>query len=139
MKPVVVLVGRPNVGKSTLFNRLTRSRAAIVADEPGVTRDRQYGDGLIGDRPYYVVDTGGISAAGAGNATAPTALHQLIASQVRQALAEADAIVLLVDAREGLHPLDRDIANDLRRFGKPVTLAIQEDRAPDDSDDAGNQ
>ncbi|HEX9811342.1 MAG TPA: ribosome biogenesis GTPase Der [Burkholderiales bacterium] len=124
MKPVVVLVGRPNVGKSTLFNRLTRSRAAIVADEPGVTRDRQYGDGLAGDRPYYVVDTGGISGAGGGGACAEAALRQLVASQVRQALVEADAIVLLVDAREGVQPLDREIANDLRRLGKPLTLAV---------------
>jgi GTP-binding protein len=123
MKPVVVLVGRPNVGKSTLFNRLTRSRAAIVADEPGVTRDRQYGDGLIGDRPYYVVDTGGISdslSASAGS----RGLRNLIMAQIRQALGEADAIVLLVDAREGINPLDREIANDLRRYGKPVTLAV---------------
>lgn len=124
MKPVVVLVGRPNVGKSTLFNRLTRSRAAIVADEPGVTRDRQYGNGLVGDRPYYVVDTGGISGAGGDGASGEAALRRLIASQVREALVEADAIVLLVDAREGLQPLDREIANDLRRLGKPLTLAV---------------
>jgi GTP-binding protein len=124
MKPVVVLVGRPNVGKSTLFNRLTRSRAAIVADEPGVTRDRQYGDGVIGDRPYFVVDTGGISGGGAGHESDDQALRRLIASQVRQALVEADAVVLLLDAREGLQPIDREIANDLRRLGKPVTAAI---------------
>ena len=124
MKPVVVLVGRPNVGKSTLFNRLTRSRAAIVADEPGVTRDRQYGNGLVGDRPYYVVDTGGISGVDGDGSSAEAALRQLIASQVREALVEADAIVLLVDAREGLQPLDREIANDLRRLDKPLTLAI---------------
>jgi GTP-binding protein len=124
MKPVVVLVGRPNVGKSTLFNRLTRSRAAIVADEPGVTRDRQYGNGLVGDRPYYVVDTGGISGVGGDGPSGEAALRQLIASQVREALAEADAIVLLVDAREGLQPLDREIANDLRRLDKPLTLAV---------------
>jgi len=124
MKPVVVLVGRPNVGKSTLFNRLTRSRAAIVADEPGVTRDRQYGNGLVGDRPYYVVDTGGISGVGGDGSSSEAALRQLIASQVREALVEADAIVLLVDAREGLQPLDREIANDLRRLDKPLTLAV---------------
>src|SRR3990172_5980017 len=124
MKPVVVLVGRPNVGKSTLFNRLTRSRAAIVADEPGVTRDRQYGDGVIGDRPYYVVDTGGIVGALAEGTTGDQALRQLIASQVRQALAEADAVVMLVDGREGLQLSDREIANDLRRLGKPLTVAV---------------
>jgi GTP-binding protein len=117
MKPVVVLVGRPNVGKSTLFNALTRSRAAIVADEPGVTRDRQYGDGLIGDRPYLVVDTGGL-------ASAETPLHALIASQTRQALIEADAVVLLTDGRAGLAPPDREIAAELRRLGKPVTVAV---------------
>lgn len=123
MKPVVVIVGRPNVGKSTLFNRLTRSRAAIVADEPGVTRDRQYGDGLVGDRPYHVVDTGGIAQALSAR-KGGDALRELMAAQVREALAEADAIVFLVDAREGLHPLDREIAGDLRRLGKPVTLAV---------------
>jgi len=124
MKPVVVLVGRPNVGKSTLFNRLTRSRAAIVADEPGVTRDRQYGDGVVGDRPYYVVDTGGIAGSSSEETSVDASLRRLIASQVQQALVEADAIVLLVDGREGLQPLDREIANDLRRLGKPVTLAV---------------
>jgi GTPase len=124
MKPVVVLVGRPNVGKSTLFNRLTRSRAAIVADAPGMTRDRQYGDGVVGDRPYYVVDTGGIVGGLGERGAGGRALRDLIASQVRQALAEADAVVLLLDAREGLLPLDREIANDLRRLGKPVTAAV---------------
>jgi GTP-binding protein len=123
MKPVVVIVGRPNVGKSTLFNRLTRSRAAIVADEPGVTRDRQYGDGVIGDRPYHVVDTGGIAHA-LSERKGGDALRELMAAQVREALAEADAILFLVDTREGLNPLDREIAGDLRRLGKPVTLAV---------------
>lgn len=124
MKPVVVLVGRPNVGKSTLFNRLTRSRAAIVADEPGVTRDRQYGDGVVGDRPYYIVDTGGILQSLVERARGGEVLRQLIASQVHQALIEADAVVFLVDARDGVQPLDREIANELRRLGKPVTLAV---------------
>ncbi|HEX7044748.1 MAG TPA: ribosome biogenesis GTPase Der [Burkholderiales bacterium] len=124
MKPVVVLVGRPNVGKSTLFNRLTRSRAAIVADEPGITRDRQYGDGLVGDRPYYVVDTGGVSESLQERAGAGEALREQMARQVRQALAEADAVIFIVDAREGLQPLDAEIAQDLRRLGKPVTLAV---------------
>lgn len=123
MKPVVVLVGRPNVGKSTLFNRLTRSRAAIVADEPGVTRDRQYGNGLIGDRPYYVVDTGGISESLQARA-GTDALRTLMIEQVRQALTEADVVIFLVDTREGVTPLDRDIAQHLRRLGKPVTLAV---------------
>jgi len=123
MKPVVVIVGRPNVGKSTLFNRLTRSRAAIVADEPGVTRDRQYGDGVIGDRPYHVVDTGGIAQA-LSERKGGDALRELMTAQVREALAEADAILFLVDVREGLNALDREIAGDLRRLGKPVTLAV---------------
>lgn len=122
MKPVVVLVGRPNVGKSTLFNRLTRSRAAIVADEPGVTRDRQYGDGVVGDRPYYVVDTGGMAQD--RTISEDQVLRRLVDAQVRQALAEADAVVFLVDARSGVEIMDREIADELRRRGKPVTLAV---------------
>lgn len=122
MKPVVTLIGRPNVGKSTLFNRLTRSRAAIVADQPGITRDRQYGDGLIGGKSYYVVDTGGIAEG--LHARSNDALRTLMLAQVRQALVEADAVIFLVDAREGVHPVDRDIANDLRKLGKPATLAV---------------
>ncbi|TAM45088.1 MAG: ribosome biogenesis GTPase Der [Gammaproteobacteria bacterium] len=126
MKPVVAIVGRPNVGKSTLFNRLTRSRSALVADIPGLTRDRQYGDGRLGARPYLVVDTGGLveslHAPGAGRAAA--ALSDQIMSQTRQALAEADAVILLVDARAGVHPVDSLLATDLRRLGKPVVLAV---------------
>jgi GTP-binding protein len=118
MKPVVVLVGRPNVGKSTLFNALTRSRAAIVADAPGVTRDRQYGDGRVGDRPYLVVDTGGLAT------TAAPGIAALMSAQTRQAVDEADAIVLVVDGRTGPTGDDREIAQYLRRTGKPVTLAV---------------
>ena len=117
MKPVVVLVGRPNVGKSTLFNALTRTRAAIVADEPGVTRDRQYGDGRVGDRAYLVVDTGGLSSKAQGMAA-------LMSAQARQAIDEADAIVFVVDGRAGLSADDREIAVQLRRTGKPVTVAV---------------
>ncbi len=117
MKPVVVLIGRPNVGKSTLFNALTRSRAAIVVDEPGVTRDRQYGDGLIGDRPHIVVDTGGLIAA-------EGPIQALMSAQTRQAVAEADALVLVTDGRQGLNPIDHEIAAELRRSGKPVTIAV---------------
>jgi GTP-binding protein len=123
MKPVVVIVGRPNVGKSTLFNRLTRSRAALVADAPGLTRDRQYGDGRIGDRPYLVVDTGGVVES-LSAVTGRQTLAAHVAAQVRAALAEADAVILLVDGRAGLHPADRELASDLRRHGKPVWLAV---------------
>ncbi|HYA36932.1 MAG TPA: ribosome biogenesis GTPase Der [Candidatus Methylomirabilis sp.] len=132
MKPVVVLVGRPNVGKSTLFNRLTRSRAALVADAPGLTRDRQYGDGRVGDRPYLVVDTGGVvDRLMTVKERQTVASH--VASQVRAALAEADAVIMLADGREGLHPTDRELAVDLRRHGKPVWLAVNkaEGRDPD--------
>jgi GTP-binding protein len=131
MKPIVALVGRPNVGKSTLFNRLTRSRTALVADVPGLTRDRQYGDGRVGDRPYHVVDTGGLveglrDGLGAGMA-------DQIAIQVRQAVTEADVIVFVMDARAGVAPADLQIAADLRRTGKPVSVAVNkaEGVAPD--------
>lgn len=117
MKPVVVLVGRPNVGKSTLFNALTRTRAAIVADEPGVTRDRQYGDGRVGDRPYLVVDTGGLSSQAQGMAA-------LMSEQTHQAIEEADAIIFLLDGRAGLNADDRVISERLRRLGKSVTVAV---------------
>ncbi|MEW6329919.1 MAG: ribosome biogenesis GTPase Der [Pseudomonadota bacterium] len=123
MKPVVVLIGRPNVGKSTLFNRLTRSRSALVADAPGLTRDRQYGDGRIGDRPYFVVDTGGV-VTGLGEAKEREDMSSGVATQVRTALTEADAVILIVDAREGVHPVDRVLAADLRRLGKPVWVAV---------------
>ncbi|HWR87544.1 MAG TPA: ribosome biogenesis GTPase Der, partial [Acidiferrobacterales bacterium] len=126
MKPVVVLVGRPNVGKSTLFNALTRRRDAIVADQPGVTRDRQYGEGRVGDRPYLVVDTGGL-------ATQAQGIAALMTAQSRQAMDEADAIVFVVDGRAGPSGDDREIAQILRRLGKPVTLAVNktEGQEPD--------
>ena len=132
MKPVVVIVGRPNVGKSTLFNRLTRSRAALVADAPGLTRDRQYGDGRVGDRPYLVVDTGGVVERLTSVKERRNVVSH-VASQVRAALAEADAVILLADGREGLHPAERELAVDLRRHGKPVWLAVNkaEGRDPD--------
>lgn len=123
MKPVVVLVGRPNVGKSTLFNRLTRSRAALVADAPGLTRDRQYGDGRLGDRPYFVVDTGGVVSSLA-SAVKDYEVTSHVAAQVRAALAEADAVILIVDGPEGVHPVDRELTADLRRKGKPVWVAV---------------
>ena len=117
MKPVIALVGRPNVGKSTLFNRLTRSRDAIVVDVPGVTRDRHYGDGRVGGRPYFVIDTGGLEP------TAKTGIYAEMARQSEQAIAEADAVILMTDARSGLAAADRVIAERLRRLQKPVWIA----------------
>ncbi len=116
-KPVIALVGRPNVGKSTLFNRLTRSRDAIVADFPGLTRDRQYGTGRLGKFPYIVVDTGGLSGEDEG-------VDPLMAGQVRSALEEADAVLFLVDGRQGLVPADEQIANYIRLFDKPVQVVV---------------
>ena len=117
MLPVIALVGRPNVGKSTLFNRLTRSRDALVADQPGLTRDRQYGVGRLGDHPYLVVDTGGLSGETGG-------VDQLMEQQVQAAIAEADHILFMLDARAGCTPGDRVIAEQLRRTGKPVSVVI---------------
>ena len=117
MKPVVVLVGRPNVGKSTLFNRLTRSRDAIVVDVPGVTRDRHYGEGRQGDRPFLVVDTGGLEPlTGSG-------IFAQMKRQADQAIAEADAVVFVLDARAGLTADDRRIAAELRKRHSRVWLA----------------
>lgn len=117
MKPVLALVGRPNVGKSTLFNRLTKSRDAIVADFAGLTRDRHYGDGRLGDREFIVIDTGGFEPeAGAG-------IYKEMAKQTRQAVAEADAVVFVVDARAGLSAQDHDIARYLRQTNKKILLA----------------
>lgn len=118
MKPVVALVGRPNVGKSTLFNRLTRSRDALVADQPGLTRDRQYGEGRVGPVPSIVIDTGGFDP------VANDALVREIARQAEAAIAESDVIVFVVDAREGLTPHDQRIAQRLRRVGRRLVLAV---------------
>ncbi len=117
MKPVVAIVGRPNVGKSTLFNRMTKSRDAIVADFAGLTRDRHYGDGRIGDREFIVVDTGGFEP------TCDTGIVKEMAKQTRQAVAEADAVIFVVDIRGGLSAQDHDIARYLRTVGKTVVLA----------------
>ncbi len=118
MKPTLVLVGRPNVGKSTLFNRLTRSRDALVADSPGLTRDRHYGIGRVGDKPYLVVDTGGLEP------IAKEGILERMAQQTKAALAEADAVVFIVDGRDGLTPQDERIADELRRLPVPVFLAV---------------
>jgi len=115
MLPVIALVGRPNVGKSTLFNRLTRTRDALVADQPGLTRDRQYGVGKLGSRPYLVVDTGGISGDVEG-------VESLMVDQVQMAISEADQILFLVDARHECSAADEAIAEELRRTGKPVKV-----------------
>jgi GTPase len=116
--PVVAIVGRPNVGKSTLFNRLTRSRAALVADIPGLTRDRHYGQGRVGDRRFIVIDTGGFEP------VAKEGIAAEMARQTRQAVVEADLVVFVVDGREGMAPRDRDIANELRRTAAKVVLAV---------------
>lgn len=117
MLPVIALVGRPNVGKSTLFNRLTRTRDALVADQPGLTRDRKYGVGRMGSRPYVVVDTGGISGDRIG-------IDMLMEQQVRLAIGEADLVLFMLDARDGLTAGDQAIAEGLRRTGKRIVLVI---------------
>jgi GTP-binding protein len=118
-KPVVALVGRPNVGKSTLFNRLTRSRAALVADYSGLTRDRHYGEGRVGEIPFIVIDTGGFEP------VAKDGILLEMARQTRQAIAEADVVVFLVDARAGINAHDHEIAQLLRKSGQQrVLLAV---------------
>ena len=116
MKPVIALVGRANVGKSTLFNRLTKSRDAIVADLAGLTRDRHYGNASHGKREFIVVDTGGFEP------DAVSGIYKEMAKQTRQAVAEADAVVFVVDARNGLSVQDHEIAKYLRRLGKTCVL-----------------
>ena len=118
VKPVVVLVGRPNVGKSTLFNRLTRSRSALVADFSGLTRDRHYGEGRVGETPFIVVDTGGFEP------IAKTGILHQMARQTKQAIAEADVVIFMVDARAGLHAHDHDISRLLRKLGQRVVLCV---------------
>lgn len=118
MKPVIALVGRPNVGKSTLFNRLTRSRDALVADFPGLTRDRHYGSGRVGNRPYLVIDTGGFEP------VAKDGIMHEMAKQTLQAIAESDIVIFLTDARQGLSAHDYTIADTLRKSGRRVFLAV---------------
>lgn len=126
MLPVIALVGRPNVGKSTLFNCLTRTRDALVADQPGLTRDRQYGVGKVGLRPYVVLDTGGLSGI-------QGEIDDMIATQVWKAIEEADVILFLVDGRAGVNSYDIEIAKKLRKVGKKVVLTVNkaEDRDED--------
>jgi GTP-binding protein len=118
MKPVIALIGRPNVGKSTLFNRLTRSRDALVADLPGLTRDRHYGEGRIGERPFLVIDTGGFEP------VAKEGIVYEMAKQTKQAVAEADVVIFIVDGRQGLTPHDKTITDFLRKTGRSVMLVV---------------
>ena len=118
MKPTVVIVGRPNVGKSTLFNRLTRSRDALVADLPGLTRDRHYGQGRVGEKPFIVVDTGGFEP------VAAEGIMSEMARQAREAIAEADVVLFVTDGRAGLTPQDKRIAQQLRESSSPVILVV---------------
>ena len=117
MLPVIAIVGRPNVGKSTLFNTLTKTRDAIVADVPGVTRDRQYGYGRLGPVQYVCIDTGGL-------VENPSGMDALMRIQTEHAIKEADRLIFMADARAGLTPQDQFFANELRRSGKPVILAV---------------
>ncbi|MDD4893518.1 MAG: 50S ribosome-binding GTPase, partial [Candidatus Rickettsiella isopodorum] len=116
--PSIVLVGRPNVGKSSLFNRLTKTRHALVGDIPGLTRDRLYGKGVVGNRPYIVVDTGGLTGSKEKN------IAFLMEQQTQRAIREADHVLFLVSAREGLSTLDQQLAQLLRRLSKKITLVI---------------
>ena len=117
MLPVIALVGRPNVGKSTLFNRLTRSRDAIVADYPGLTRDRQYGFGKVGPVPYIVIDTGGVAGGEAG-------IDELMVDQTVRALKEADVAIVLVDGRAGVTSADQHVAELARKHARATWLAV---------------
>jgi GTP-binding protein len=116
VKPVIALVGRPNVGKSTIFNRLTKSRDAIVADYAGLTRDRHYGNGRLGSQEFIAIDTGGFEP------KAIDGIYKEMAKQTRQAVAEADVVVFVVDARAGVNAQDHEIARYLRKLGKPTLL-----------------
>jgi GTP-binding protein len=127
MKPVVALVGRPNVGKSTLFNRITKSRDAIVADFAGLTRDRHYGDARLGSREFIVIDTGGFEP------EKPSGVVAEMAKQTKQAVAEADAVVLVTDLRNGVSGQDHDIARYLRQCNKRVFLAVNKAEGMSDS------
>lgn len=117
MVPVIAIIGQPNVGKSTLFNRLTKSQQALVLDMPGVTRDRAYGQGKMGGKPYILIDTGGITGGEEG-------IDAMMAGQSWQAVQEADALIFLVDGRAGLTPNDQFIAEKLRRLKKTCFLVV---------------
>ena len=125
MIPVIALVGRPNVGKSTLFNRITRTQDALVADFPGLTRDRQYGDAIFDDKPFIVVDTGGVGVD-------DIAVDALMSKQSEFALNEADFVFFLVDGRAGLTSVDQTIANRLRKISKPIYLIVNKTEGLED-------
>lgn len=126
MIPVIALVGRPNVGKSTLFNRLTRTQDALVADFPGLTRDRQYGDALFENKPFIVVDTGGVGVDDA-------AVDALMSKQSEFAITEADFIFFIVDGRAGLTAIDQSIANRLRKVNKPIFVVVNKSEGLDEA------
>lgn len=125
--PSIVLVGRPNVGKSSLFNCLTKTRHALVADTPGLTRDRLYGKGVVGNQPYIVVDTGGLTG------TKEKDIAFLMEQQTQRAITEADHVLFLVNGREGLSALDQQLAQLLRRLNKKITLVINKSEGLDPS------
>lgn len=125
MIPVIALVGRPNVGKSTLFNRITKTQDALVADFPGLTRDRQYGDALYDNKAFIVVDTGGIGVD-------DIAVDSLMSKQSTVALQEADVVLFIVDGRSGLTGIDEKIAGNLRKLGKKVHLVVNKTEGLDD-------
>jgi len=118
MKPLVALIGRPNVGKSTLFNRITKTRAALVDDMPGVTRDRHYGDAAWNDTLFTVIDTGGFSMGDHDDISALSRTHVLAA------IREADAVVLVLDGKSGITPYDRELIDILRPLGRKVFFAV---------------
>ncbi len=124
--PVVAIVGRPNVGKSTLFNRLTRTRDAVITDFPGTTRDRQFGEVHLEDRHFIIIDTGGITAE-------KDEVDQLITRQALQAIQDADKVLFVVDGKNGITPEDKAIAESLRKTGKDITLAVNKLESIDSS------
>src|SRR3989338_7219926 len=125
MVPVIAFVGRPNVGKSTLFNRITRTQDALVADFPGLTRDRQYGEAIFDNKPFIVIDTGGVGVE-------DLAVDALMSKQSAIALEESDIVFFLVDARAGLTAVDHTIATHLRKTGKEVHLIVNKTDGLDD-------
>lgn len=128
MKPVVAIIGRPNVGKSTLFNRITRRRDAIVDDRPGVTRDRHYGNAVWNEQPFLLVDTGGFVSGDEDQFAAS------IRFQVEQAVEEADAVVLVLDGKGGISPFDRDLIDWLRAVERPLFYAVNKIDGPEQED-----